>query len=437
MKKAFTLLFLSLGYLSTVAQDGGLHFDGIDDYVSVPESASMPTTAMTVEMWFNPTPTGYATVLISKGQTSTSSYFAVFCSSSDFINTLAWTAGSFLTFDLFTSAGGDRLSYQLPSTIAGTWHHLAVTYNGAEKRIYLDGVLVGQRAFSGTILTNVGSPFVIGGLLPGTGNSYNGTTDEVRIWNIARTQAEIASSLSTEIPSNTAGLTTYYKFNQGTPGGNNAGITTVSDAAATPDADNGTLNNFALTGSTSNWVSGYSGLTVLPIRFASFSAGKNGRGVNLQWKTSLQRDVLSFEIERSADGRNFTRIGSVPARLNGGDEQSYQYLDQLPLPGINHYRLKAVKNSAAFTYGTTLTVRMNAVARLGVYPNPSTDVLHLQVEQRGNFTVHIQDAAMRVVKTIHLSSNGSSLVTVIDITSLQKGIYFLHAGDDVVPFVKQ
>jgi len=78
--------------------------------------------------------------------------------------------------------------------------------------------------------------------------------DEVRIWNTARTQSEIQSSLNTELSGTETGLMAYYNFNQGTAGGTNTGITTLTDR--TSNAKNGTLNGFALTGSTSNWVAG-------------------------------------------------------------------------------------------------------------------------------------------------------------------------------------
>ena len=74
---------------------------------------------------------------------------------------------------------------------------------------------------------------------------------------MARTQAQLVADMNSEfcvIPSN---LVAYYRLNEGTAGGSNNGITsTVEDIANAT----GTLKNFALSGSASNWVTG-SGIT--------------------------------------------------------------------------------------------------------------------------------------------------------------------------------
>ena len=78
--------------------------------------------------------------------------------------------------------------------------------------------------------------------------------DDVRIWNVARTQTEIQTNMNTELAGTETGLKAYYLFNQGISSGNNTTITSVTDKTA--NVLNGTLNNFAKTGATSNFVVG-------------------------------------------------------------------------------------------------------------------------------------------------------------------------------------
>ena len=80
---------------------------------------------------------------------------------------------------------------------------------------------------------------------------YEGQLDEVRVWNYARSQTEILAQKDVKIAGSTPGLVAYYRFNQGLPNANNAGITTLDDES--PSNANGTLNGFALTGNSSNW----------------------------------------------------------------------------------------------------------------------------------------------------------------------------------------
>jgi hypothetical protein len=85
------------------------------------------------------------------------------------------------------------------------------------------------------------------------GRFFNGRMRDVRIWRVARTPAQIAAGMNQVMPPQ-ADLVASYRCNQGVPNGNNAGITSLSDAAG--NGNTGTLNNFALTGTASNWVSG-------------------------------------------------------------------------------------------------------------------------------------------------------------------------------------
>ena len=82
---------------------------------------------------------------------------------------------------------------------------------------------------------------------------FQGALDEIRIWNTTKTQCEINTFMSCEIPTTAANLVANYHFNQGVASGTNSGVTTLSDFSS--NAANGTLYNFALTGSASNWIS--------------------------------------------------------------------------------------------------------------------------------------------------------------------------------------
>ena len=108
--------------------------------------------------------------------------------------------------------------------------------------------------FFGTMVTHGtqvgGSNFRIGAAPNGL--FFNGTIDEFRFWNVARGVVDIQMKMNCELTGTEPNLVAYYKFNQGIAGGDNFSLTPLTDFAG--GQHNGTLNNFALTGTTSNWV---------------------------------------------------------------------------------------------------------------------------------------------------------------------------------------
>lgn len=116
------------------------------------------------------------------------------------------------TFELTTTNG--FLLMNNPYTLQNNrWYHIAGTYDGAHVRYYVNGCLVVQQAWTGNLVTNnlqacIGnistSPF---------GEGFVGQIDEVRIWNVARTEVQIKQNM-VDLPNPTTypNLRAYYKF---------------------------------------------------------------------------------------------------------------------------------------------------------------------------------------------------------------------------------
>ncbi len=134
------------------------------------------------------------------------------------------------------------------------WHHIAMTVQRSSQRIilYRDGVVEANvsHAAAGDNLNS--SAAMLLGIERESAWKFNGILDEVRIWNKARTCAEINHYMNCELTGSENGLVAYYNFNQGIAGGSNSGVTTLTDLAG--GDNNGTLNGFALSNATSNWI---------------------------------------------------------------------------------------------------------------------------------------------------------------------------------------
>ncbi|WP_053991234.1 LamG-like jellyroll fold domain-containing protein [Mangrovimonas sp. TPBH4] len=231
--------------LTSYAQTG-LHFDGVDDYVQGTVAPVTGSGDRTVEAWIRTTKDsdGNQSVICDWGDSSGSNKRFTF--------NILW--GN--TLRLEVTGGGINGTTAVND---GEWHHVAVTYdNGASNRVnlYVDGNLDisgnmnnGAYAYTGSSVKLRLGMRVLGD------NLFEGDMDEVRVWDYALTQEEIQSRMHVELCGDETGLVAYYPFAEGTPGTDNAGMTTANDMSAT--ADIGTLNNFALAGETSNWVEGH------------------------------------------------------------------------------------------------------------------------------------------------------------------------------------
>ena len=116
--------------------------------------------------------------------------------------------------ELSTVDNGYLVTYQTCPFVLNKTYHTAMVYDGASLKFYRDGVLMSQVPCSGNISTN--------NLLASIGNGPNsplisqffGHINEVRVWNVARTQAQLQTYMNTSLPNPTTqpGLLAYYTF---------------------------------------------------------------------------------------------------------------------------------------------------------------------------------------------------------------------------------
>ncbi len=234
------------GRLAAQSNFGALSFDGANDYVTMGAAPGLNASTFTLEAWIRIEGTGstassgtggvsvYPLITKGRGESDGSNvdlnYFfglqSNFCLAADFEDM------------------NNGLNHPVLGTIVVTqnvWHHVAVTYDGDFWRLYVDGVPDTVLQITGA--ANVRAPrsdsiqhAALGSALTSTGAAsgfFKGKMDEVRIWNVARTQAQIVASMNSQISSAT-GLIGRFSLNE------------VSGTTATnsgTSAVNGTLTN--------------------------------------------------------------------------------------------------------------------------------------------------------------------------------------------------
>lgn len=217
----------------------GLDFDGANDYVDAGEDASLDISgAITIEAWVyaNSFAGGREVVLgngrcyDSTGNTRTASFF-LGCVN-DIPRMQIWESNTV------------RETINSGVTLAtGKWYHLAAVWDGTNNadnmKFYIDGVEVATSSQS-TVqsLFDTTEPVVIGhDLVRLTEDSnqrmaWDGYLDEVRLWNVGRTQQEIQDNMNLALEGNEAGLVGYWPMDEAvgssvydrTSNGNNGAI---------------------------------------------------------------------------------------------------------------------------------------------------------------------------------------------------------------------
>lgn len=250
MKPFITLLFLSaligFSFNDVKAQNVALHFDGSDDFVQTTYPGISGQNSRTVEAMIrttancDPNNSGKQKVIVDWGTTSTGGRFTL---------NILW--GNALRLEV----SGSGLNGQTVIN-DGKWHHVAATYTQVGKqneiKLYVDGVLDTSGSIPTSVNTGSSVNMRIGQRVDGV-NNFEGDIDEVRIFSHVRSQSDIKADINKEYCNYPKGLVAYYKLNEGNAGSSNSSNKTAKDYSG---SKNGTLTNFALTGTSSNWITG-------------------------------------------------------------------------------------------------------------------------------------------------------------------------------------
>jgi hypothetical protein len=269
-----------------------------------------------------------------------------------------------------------------------TWYHLTAVYNGTAQFLYVNGTLVsttnspGSTAPTYTFPARFGTMFYNGGFgsTPANYNPFNGSLDEVRIYNRALSAAEITS------------------------------LASVS----------------------------------LPLKLTNFNATLQQNTTALNWQTDQEQNTSHFTVERSIDGQNFTAIQNITAAGNSSTLKNYSYKDNLTPALLQnktlYYRLKMVDQDQSFRISKIIPIHLNQKElTITLSPNPVSNLLQIQTNAIGkgltNFS--IIDANGKVVLEKQENVQQTTQVTTLSLMELPTGNYILKVSNNTNQLTKQ
>lgn len=296
-------------------------------------------------------------------------------------------------FTLATSAGGGRListecpegnfriaaydngvyaiqfgasNFYIYDTVTlNTWNHIVYIYNNGKVDVYKNGVLKYSQISTDTEPLHYCAPFTIGAKASPAYDLWQGSIDNLRIYN-------------------------------------------------------GALDSFEAR----NLYNECSGVLVKnEIKLNAFQYNKK---IKVNWTAASEESISSYLLQRSIDGVHFSDV--LPVNAKGYINSAYEYIDS-NIPATNKstifYRIKINDKDGTYRYSEIAKATLSSLESLiTLYPNPSSDRINVTYSARiANAAAIVINNYGVIVKRIIL--NAGSTHSVIDISTLAKGIYFL------------
>lgn len=414
----FSIILLSvLPVFNLNAQTGrALNCDGVNDYVD-PNNLISFSNNFTYELWVRPTGT-----IVIDAQSNGSSITGI--NNQKYV---IWPTWRNMDGGLGISVGTNGVAvYEhgsnfIPALLSHSvsisgWTHIAIVLSNKQPSLYINGVFIknGLTSIRTNLYASLGAcnqyPGQVGGIGGGTYGYYQGDVDEVRLWNVVRTQAQIQANMNTEFTC-PVGLYAYYKFNQGIAAANNSTVTSASDASG--NNYNGALMNFALTGSVSNWVT--------------------------------PGGVVPGSIPLTVTSSNSVICTGSSATLTASGAASYTWapitssLSSVlvsPTTTSTYMVIGTVLGGCTYSTGIVQMVstcagieEQNKTNEVGVFPNPSKDGIFV-INTTEKINLEVFDITGRIIFTFNFEEENKR----IDLSKYNGGVYFLRMkiGDRIL-----
>ncbi|MEO8772376.1 MAG: T9SS type A sorting domain-containing protein [Ferruginibacter sp.] len=187
----------------------------------------------------------------------------------------------------------------------------------------------------------------------------------------------------------------------------------------------------------------------LPVKFTGFNVAKVSNNALLNWSIENESALTDhYEIERSLNAANFSKINSTIARNNGASSNSYNYTDQnltaIRSNGYIYYRVKQVDKDGKFVYTDIKSVKVAGSGfGVSVYPNPvvSTSEVNINLTADVKVNIMVLDAAGKLIQAGMIDGVKGINTWALNMSKLATGTYMVKvvAGTEIqtIPVIKK
>jgi hypothetical protein len=165
--------------------------------------------------------------------------------------------------------------------------------------------------------------------------------------------------------------------------------------------------------------------TPLPISLVNFAGQLNNNEIVLNWQTSAEFDNNYFIVEKSIDGINYTKIGTVNGNGTTTIAHAYNFIDMQPAEGNNYYRLIQVDYDNSIAYSNVVVITAPSVQSMIATYLPAEHSIFISFNklQKGTLWFNLYADNGQLIS----STSAENIITnKINTTTLATGIYMLQ-----------
>ena len=169
-------------------------------------------------------------------------------------------------------------------------------------------------------------------------------------------------------------------------------------------------------------------LDALPIVLRSFDIKKvSNTSTLINWVTEQEVNVREYEVQRSANGVDFSSIGKIiPSSPNSTKEQKYSLQDNNPLAGKNYYRLKQTDLDGKFQIFSVKSISLDSKEEYFKITQPASNRIRISsANKKGSYSVQIRDTQGRLLQNQTLQLEGTVNDSYLSLNPNVKGIVFV------------
>jgi hypothetical protein len=171
------------------------------------------------------------------------------------------------------------------------------------------------------------------------------------------------------------------------------------------------------------------GNTTLEPQSFSFFATKQGKYVELLWTSEKTERVQRFEVEKSMDGINFTKIRSFTIEPKTPSFQKFKYYDQKFLTGTAFYRIKIIYNNNNVSYSSIKKIEgvNEEPGNIAISSNLSQNIMNITFKSKTRQIVNLAlfQADGRIVTLKKVTATIGYNTFSIEASAMSSGTYFI------------